>query len=251
MLAWARSHSEHALKLYPVFLHIDGKPCLVVGGGSVGERKVEDLLLAGAQVTLVSREATPALEAMAAQGLIRFLREDFIPEHLNDVFLAIAATNDFTTNTCVSTSAQARGLPVNIVDQPALCSFVVPATIRRGEFTLAIGTGGHSPALAKKVRRDLEKLFGPEYGPYVELLGVIREKVLACRRDHPENLALFSRIVSSPLLELLSSSDTAGLQAMLTQVLASVLPDPDLQDLQALAVRLCHTVHSLRTIAAG
>ena len=71
------------MKLYPIFLHIDGKPCLVVGGGGVGERKVEDLLLAGAQVTLVSREATPALEAMAAQGLIRFLREDFTPGHLD------------------------------------------------------------------------------------------------------------------------------------------------------------------------
>jgi precorrin-2 dehydrogenase/sirohydrochlorin ferrochelatase len=239
------------LKFYPVFLHIDGKPCLVVGGGGVGERKVEDLLLAGAQVTLVSREATPALEAMAAQGLIRFLREDFSPGHLDGMSLVIAATNDFSTNTSVSTAAQARGLPVNIVDQPDLCSFVVPATIRRGELILAIGTGGRSPALAKKVRQNLEKLYGPEYGPYVELLGAIREKVLACRRDHPENLSLFTRIVSSPLLALLNSGDQEGLRALLAQMLTPVLPAPDLQEVQALAVGLCHTIQSLRTTSAG
>ncbi len=226
------------MKVYPVFLNIDGKPCLVVGGGAVGERKVEDLLLAGAKVTLVSREATPVLEAMAGQGLIIFLREEFTPEHLGGMVLAIAATNDLTTNQSVSAAAQARGLPVNIVDQPALCSFVVPATIRRGDLTLAIGTGGRSPALAKKLRRDLEKVYGPEYGPYLELLGAIREKVLACRRDHPDNLHLFTRIVSSPLFDLLNSRDLAGLQALLAELLGSVLPATEVQDVQTLAAGL-------------
>jgi precorrin-2 dehydrogenase / sirohydrochlorin ferrochelatase len=228
------------LKVYPVFLNIDGKPCLVVGGGAVGERKVEDLLLAGAKVTLVSREATPVLEAMAAQGLITFLREDFTPEHLVDMVLAIAATNDLNTNQSVSAGAQSRGLPVNIVDQPALCSFVVPATIRRGDLVLAIGTGGRSPALAKKLRRDLEKVYGPEYGPYLELLGAIREKVLACRRDHPENLHLFTRIVASPLFNLLNTRDLAGLQALLAELLGTVLPASDVQDLQTLAAGFSH-----------
>jgi precorrin-2 dehydrogenase / sirohydrochlorin ferrochelatase len=188
---------------------------------------------------------------MAAQGLIRFRREDFIPEHLDGMSLAIAATNDFNTNSGVSTAAQARGLLVNIVDQPDLCSFVVPATIRRGELTLAISTGGRSPALAKKMRRDLEKVYGPEYGPYVELLGAIREKVLSCRRDHPENLSLFTRIVTSPLLEFINSGNQEGLQALLAQMLTSVLPAPDLQDLQTFAASLCRTIQSFKTISAG
>ncbi len=226
------------MKVYPVFLNIDGKPCLVVGGGAVGERKVEDLLLAGAQVTLVSRDATPVLTAMAAQGLITYRREDFSPAHLSGMVLAIAATNDLNTNQSVSAAAQARGLPVNIVDQPALCSFVVPATIRRGDLTLAIGTGGRSPALAKKLRRDLEQVYGPEYGPYLELLGVIREKVLACRRDHPDNLHLFTRIVASPLFHLLNTRDLAGLQTLLTELLGAVLPAAQVQDLQTLAAGL-------------
>jgi precorrin-2 dehydrogenase / sirohydrochlorin ferrochelatase len=228
------------LKVYPVFLNIDGKPCLVVGGGAVGERKVEDLLLAGAQVTLVSREATPVLEAMAAQGLITFLREEFTPAHLAGMVLAIAATNDLNTNQSVSAAAQSRGLPVNIVDQPALCSFVVPATIRRGDLVLAIGTGGRSPALAKKLRRDLEKVYGPEYGVYLELLGAIREKVLASRRDHPENLDLFTRIVASPLFHLLNTRDLPGLQALLAELLGSVLPAAEVQNLQTLAAGLSH-----------
>jgi precorrin-2 dehydrogenase / sirohydrochlorin ferrochelatase len=234
------------MKVYPVFLNIDGKPCLVVGGGAVGERKVEDLLIAGAQVTLVSREATPVLVAMAAQGLINFRREDFTPEHLNGMVLAIAATNDLSTNQSVSAAAQARGLPVNIVDQPALCSFVVPATIRRGDLTLAIGTGGRSPALAKKLRQDLEKTYGPEFGPYLELLGVIREKVLTCRRDHPDNLNLFTRIVASPLFHLLNSRDLTGLQALLAELLAPVLPAAEIQGLQTLAAGLCRASQSVR-----
>jgi len=235
------------LKFYPIFLHIEGKPCLVVGGGDVGERKVEDLLLAGAKVTVVSREATPVLEAMAAQGLIKFLRDDFLPEHLDGMSLAIAATNDLNTNQSVSIAAQVRKLPVNIVDQPALCSFVVPATIRRGDLTLAIGTGGRSPALAKKLRRDLEKTYGPEYGPYLELLGTIREKVLACRRDHPENLNLFTRIVSSRLFCLRISGDHYEVQVLVAELLAPVLPESNIKELQSLAVDICQIIQSLRT----
>jgi precorrin-2 dehydrogenase/sirohydrochlorin ferrochelatase len=152
--------------------------------------------------------------------------------------LAIAATNDLRTNQAVSAAAQSRGLPVNIVDQPALCSFVVPATIRRGDLTVAIGTGGRSPALAKKLRRDLEKTFGPEYGPYLELLGSIREKVLTCRRDHPDNLPLFTRIVASSLFHLLNIRDLAGLQALLAELLTPILPESDIQALQSLAADL-------------
>jgi precorrin-2 dehydrogenase / sirohydrochlorin ferrochelatase len=226
------------MKVYPVFLNIDGKPCLVVGGGAVGERKVQDLLLAGARVTLVSREITPILASMAAQSLITYLRENFVPEHLNGMVLAIAATNDLNTNQRVSAAAQSRGLPINVVDQPALCSFAVPATIRRGDLTLAIGTGGRSPALAKKVRRDLEQVYGPEYGPYLELLGAIREKVLAGRRDHPDNLDLFTRIVASPLLQLLNSLDLTKLQGLLTELLEGVLPTAEIQDLKEFAALL-------------
>ncbi len=216
------------VKVYPIFLTIDHKPCLVVGGGAVGERKVQDLLAAGARVTVVSREVTPKLQQQADQGSITWLQEDFRPAHLEGMVLAIAATDDQEVNQAVSAAAQARNLPVNVVDQPALCSFVVPATIRRGELVVAIGTGGASPALAKKLRQELEARFGPEYGPYLELLGRIREAVLSERRDHPDNQALFTRIVASPVLACLVHGEADRLTALLTELLEPVLPPPRL-----------------------
>jgi len=230
------------VKVYPIFLNIDGKPCLVVGGGAVGERKVQDLLAAGAKVTVISREATPLLRDQAAQGLITLQQGDFRPEHLEGMVLAIAATNDQPVNEAVSAAAQARGLPVNVVDQPALCSFIVPATIRRGDLVVAIGTGGRSPALAKKLRRELAERFGPEFGPYLELLGAIRDAVLAERRDHPENQSLFTAVVASPLLPCLLQNDPARLTGLLADLLGAVLPPPRLRELQRQAGDLCRSL---------
>ncbi|AEB09865.1 precorrin-2 dehydrogenase/sirohydrochlorin ferrochelatase family protein [Desulfobacca acetoxidans] len=226
------------MRVYPVFLNIDGRPCLVVGGGAIGERKVQDLLLAGARVSVVSREATPTLLDLARRGEILYRQENFTPEHLDGMVLVIGATNNLQTNREISAAAQARGLPVNIVDAPALCTFIVPATVRRGELTLAIGTGGQSPALAKKLRQDLEQLFGSEYGPYLELLGAVRAKVLASRRDHPDNLTVFTNIVHSPLLELVRNGDREGIRKLLATLVGAILPPVEMAELQTQAASL-------------
>lgn len=222
------------MRVYPIFLNIEGKPCLVVGGGPVGERKVEDLLIAGAQVTVVSRGLTPVLQALVQRSIIRYREGDFSPSQLEGMRLVIGATDDPEVNRVISVVAQERGLPVNIVDAPALCSFVVPATVRRGALTVAIGTGGLSPALAKKLRQELEHYFGPEYEPYLALLGAIREKVLAQRRDHPDNAALFTRIVHSPLHEALVAQDQERAGRIVQEILEPVLSPDDLAGLQAL-----------------
>lgn len=226
------------LRVYPIFLNIDGKPCLVVGGGAVGERKVQDLLAAGALVSMVSRELTPLLQTQVQEGIITWLAAEFQPAHLEGMVLAIAATNDQATNEAVSAAAQARGLPVNVVDQPALCSFVVPATIRRGELVVAIGTGGNSPALAKKLRLELEARFGPEYGPYLELLGLIRQAVLAERRDHPGNQSLFTSILDRPWLACLQHGDHEGLTTLLAATLGPILSPARLEALQGQVLAL-------------
>jgi len=202
----------------------------------VGERKVEDLLAAGAQVTVVSREITPNLQGLWQQGAIRYLKDEFSPAQLEGMVLVIGATDDPELNQQISMAAQERGLPVNIVDTPALCSFVVPATLRRGELTIAIGTGGLSPALAKKLRQELEQYLGPEYGPYLRLLGAIREKVLARRRDHPDNLALFTRLVNSPLRETLMAKDYKQAQQIMQEILSPVLSLEDLASLPTVAL---------------
>ncbi len=202
----------------------------------MGERKVEDLLAAGAQVTVVSREITPTLQGLWQQGAIRYLKDEFSPAQLEGMVLVIGATDDPELNQQISMAAQERGLPVNIVDTPALCSFVVPATLRRGELTIAIGTGGLSPALAKKLRQELEQYLGPEYGPYLRLLGAIREKVLARRRDHPDNLALFTRLVNSPLRETLMAKDYKQAQQIMQEILSPVLSLEDLASLPTVAL---------------
>ena len=216
------------MKTYPLFALIDDRPCLVVGGGAVGERKVRDLLTAGAQVTVVSRELTPGLAELAGKGRIHFIPGDFTPTHLDGMTLVIGATDNQEVNRQVSAASQARGLFVNIVDAPELCTFIVPAQVRRGPLTLAISTGGASPALARKVREELEERFGPDYGRYLRVLQAIRDRVLSRRRGHPGNLRLFQGLVAAPLQEAIAREDRPRALAVLEKALGEVLASEDL-----------------------
>ena len=216
------------MKTYPLFALIEDRPCLVVGGGAVGERKVRDLMAAGARVTVVSRELTPGLTELAAQGKIHFIQGDFTASHLEGMTLVVGATDDQEVNRQVSAAAQARGLFVNIVDAPELCTFIVPAQVRRGPLTLAISTGGASPALARKVREELEQQFGPDYGRYLRVLQAVRERVLAGRRGHPENLRLFKALINSPLQEAIAREDRPRALAILEKNLGEILASEDL-----------------------
>ncbi len=211
------------MKTYPIFANLTDKPCLVVGGGSVGERKVQDLRLAGARVTVVSPRVTPALAELAEAGEIRHLLEDFRPDHADGMALVMAATDDPEVNARVSAAAQARSIWVNVADAPELCTFIVPAQVRRGDLTLAISTGGASPALARKLREELQQHFGPEYVPYLALLQGIRERLLEDRRGHPDNSRLFRRLVDSPLLETVARGDRARIVSLLVEILDSAL----------------------------
>ncbi len=216
------------MKTYPLFALIEDRPVLVVGGGIVGERKVRDLMAAGARVTVVSRELTPGLTALAAQGKIRVIQGDFTAPHLDGMTLVVGATDDQEVNRQVSAAAKDRGLFVNIVDAPELCTFIVPAQVRRGPLTLAISTGGASPALARKVREQLEQQFGPAYGRYLRVLQAVRDRVLVLRRGHPENLRLFQGLVTGPLQEAIAREDRPRALAVLERALGEVLASEDL-----------------------
>jgi len=225
------------VKTYPIFAVIEDKPCLVVGGGTVGERKVSDLLTAGARVTVVSRTLTPELAALADRGEIRYVPEDFTETQVEGMALVMAATDDRTVNARVSAAAQARGIWVNVADDPEYCTFIVPAQVRRGDLTLAISTGGASPALARQLREELQQHYGPEYGRYLDLLQRVRTRLLTERRAHPDNGPLFHRLVHSPLKEAVAQGDRARVLKLLHEALGSILSTSVLGELVSQALK--------------
>jgi precorrin-2 dehydrogenase / sirohydrochlorin ferrochelatase len=229
--------TSDAVKTYPIFAIIEDKPCLVVGGGAVGERKVIDLMAAGARVTVVSRTLTPELAALADGGKIIYLPEDFCPAQVEGMTLVMAATDDPNVNAKVSAAAQARAIWVNVADDPEHCTFIVPAQVRRGELTLAISTGGASPALARQLREEFQQHLGPEYGPYLDLLQRVRTRLLTERRAHPDNGPLFHRLVNSPLKEAVAQGDRTRAVSVLHEVLGSVLSMPVLGELVSQALK--------------
>jgi precorrin-2 dehydrogenase/sirohydrochlorin ferrochelatase len=225
------------VKTYPIFAVIADRPCLVVGGGTVGERKVLDLLAAGARVTVVSRTLTPELAALADRGQIVYLPGDFTAVQVEGMALVMAATDDPEVNAQVSAAAQARAIWVNVADEPEHCTFIVPAQVRRGNLTVAISTGGASPALARRLREELQQHFGPEYGPYLDLLQRVRTRLLSERRGHADNARLFHRLVDSPLKEAVAQGDRAGVVRLLQEVLGPALSPTVLGELVAQAFK--------------
>ncbi len=160
--------------LFPLYASIVGKRCVVVGGGAVAARKVADLLAAGAQVCVVSPDATPMIQQHAQSGLLEWKAAPYAPEHLHEAWLVFAATNIRAVNAQVSQDAQDRHCFVNVADAPDEGSFLVPTVVRRGDLCLSISTGGNNPLLARKIAEELQAQYGPEYGLLVELLGQMR-----------------------------------------------------------------------------
>ena len=177
------------------------------------------------------------MAALADRGEIRYLAADFQEAQVEGMALVMAATDDPEVNARVSAAAQARGIWVNVADAPEYCTFIVPAMVRRGDLTLAISTGGASPALARQLREELQQHFGPEYGPYLDLLQRLRAEVLAVRRGHPDNGPLFHRLVHSPLREAVAQGDRARVLKLLHEVLGSVISTQVLGELVSQAFK--------------
>lgn len=158
-------------------LHVQGKRCIVVGGGEVALRRVSTLMEHGAHVEVVSPELCPELSQLAAAGAIKTTLRDYESGDLEGAFVVVAATADSTTNRQVAEEAVKRGVLVNVVDTPELCNFIIPSCLRRGAVTIAVSTGGKSPALARRIRTDLEPSFGHEYGPLASLVEEVRSEL--------------------------------------------------------------------------
>ncbi len=186
---------------YPVFLALDGKKCLVVGGGKVAERKVGSLLEAGADVTVISPALTKKLSGLAQKGRIRHLERTYRKGDLRGASLAIGATDSESENEKVSKEAADLNIPVNIVDRPALCSFIVPSVIKRGPLVVAVSTSGVSPAMAKSIRKELEALYGPAFARYLKRLAAFRKKILADKTLSPaRRRSIFKQAASGDII---------------------------------------------------
>jgi len=173
------------MRYYPINLDVLNRKCLIVGGGSVGTRKVLTLLDCGAKVTLVSPDASEKLLELVDNGLIAWEKRSYLTSDLDGTFLVIGATDDEELNHQISADAEKLNMLCNIADRPEVCNFILPAIVNRGDLMISISTSGKSPAFAKTLRKELERQFGVEYAEFLRLMGAIRKKLLS-EKHEPE-----------------------------------------------------------------
>lgn len=189
------------MNLFPIFLKLAGRRCVVVGAGRIGEEKIEGLLRAGAEIEVVAPRATKGVESLAREGKITWAKRKFRAGDLRGAFLIIAATSSPKLHQRIYKQARRLGILCNAVDDPPHCDFYYASVVRRGSLQLAISTGGHSPALAQRLRRKLEIEFGPEYGAWLEELGAARAKIFAKKMDPQARKRLLHRLASQDEFE--------------------------------------------------
>ena len=180
-----------------MFLKLEGRRCLVVGAGEVAESKIAGLLDAAARVRVVAPEATSQIESWAKSGQIEWLARSCEPSDLDGMFLVVAATGSHELHENIHGEAHRRGVLCNVVDVPELCDFYYPAVAKRGALQIALSTSGQSPALAQRLRKELEEQFGPEYEAWLQQLGEEREKLFAANMHPDERKRLLHDLASA------------------------------------------------------
>ena len=207
------------MRYYPVHLDIQNRNCLVVGGGSVGTRKVLTLLQCGAKVTVVSPVISDRLREIAATGALTICKRPYQTGDLDGMFMVIGATNDEALNRRISSDAQGANTLCNIADRPEICNFILPSIVRRDDLVITISTSGRSPALAKKLRQILENQFGEEYEDFLSLMGAIRKKLLSRSHEPEAHKHLFEQLINSDLITLIRDKKIDDVNALLIDIL--------------------------------
>ncbi len=201
---------------YAMMVDLKGRPCLVVGGGKVAERKVNALIESGAHVKLVSPTATPRIKEWTFSGRIDWISRTYQTEDNDNQFLVIAATNDKNVNKQVYRAAILRNQWINVVDQSELCNFTVPAAVRRGNLQIHISTNGACPTVAKKIRSELEKIYGEEYELFLDLMQEIRKIIRAKVADDRLRYRLLKELASEKWIRLCREEPARAQDKMLT-----------------------------------
>ena len=216
------------MNLYPVNLNIKGKTCVIIGGGEVATRKARELIACDALVKIVSPQFSQTLAELAQKKVLELHSREYRNKDLEGAFLVFAATNDKSVQSMIMAEAERRGILVNSADDPTMCTFHVPAKVRRGNFLLTISTGGGSPALAAKLRQELEEEFGAEYQQFVELLAKIRQRVVADGESQHNHKVLFKQLLQLNILNLIRKEDWKGLEEELSAILPEKMDIADL-----------------------
>jgi precorrin-2 dehydrogenase/sirohydrochlorin ferrochelatase len=189
------------MSLFPMFLKLEGRSCLVIGAGVIGEPKIRSLLVSGATVRVIAPEAREAVQGWARAGVIVWEQRRFQAADLGGVFLVVAATSLPEVNEAVFQEASRRGILCNAVDDPERCDFFYGALVRRGRLQVAISTGGQSPALAQRLRRELQAQIRPEYAGWLERLGKVRRRMMAARIAPERRKRLLHELASERAFE--------------------------------------------------
>jgi len=188
---------------YPIYLDIEGRNVVIIGGGNVCARKAETMMNYGARVTVVSPEFTDEIEQWAKEGCLQLKRKKYDETDLDDANIVIASTDDETVNTQIATDCRKRRIPVNVVDVTPLCEFIVPAIIEKGSIQIAVSTGGKSPALARTLKEDLQRTIGPEYDEVNRLLGSLRDAAKKKLPTDVDRKRFFDGIIAQGILDML------------------------------------------------
>ncbi|OGQ60560.1 MAG: hypothetical protein A3J24_08690 [Deltaproteobacteria bacterium RIFCSPLOWO2_02_FULL_53_8] len=203
------------MQYYPISLDISGRRCVVVGAGAVAGRKVEGLLKAGGVVTVIGAATSPLIKSLAVDGRINLVKRRYKKGDLKSAFLVVCATDSATVNKAVYEEAAALGILVNCVDSPSNCNFIVPAVVYRGALVIAVSTSGKCPGLAAGIKREIEAVYGPEYGIFLDIIGAVRRKMLKSRIRCDKKERVIRELASSPIPTLIKANDRAGVNAIL------------------------------------
>jgi len=203
----------------PIFLNVKGRPCLIVGGGAVATRKAALILECGAILHIVAPQLSSELQTWAQAGKLNWHQELFTDTHLDGMTLVIAATNDPSVNQQISAAAQQRNIPVNVVDQPALCSFTVPSIIDRSPLVAAVSTGGAAPVLSRLLRARLETLIPASYGRLAALAASFRAQVKSRFSHPPDRRRFWEKVLSGPIAEMVFAGQENAARDALTESL--------------------------------
>lgn len=209
-------------KYFPICLDVQGRKCLVAGGGAVGARKAASLEKCGAEVRVVSPVFSEKFTPL--KNRISCIQKPYDPSDLDGMFLVMAATDQPDLNKKIARDAAERGILCNIADGPGLSAFILPSVIRRGDLTIAVSTSGTSPAFAKKLRKRLEEQFGEEHADFLHLMGKIRKRLVEEDHDPEQHKRIFTDLINSDLPALIKTGNTKAVDTLLAGILGRDFP---------------------------